>query len=128
MTSISQLHLPELNKNIPSCKPFPKSVLWNFYSRFERDLSEQSFRRILYALEKRQVLTPIGAGMYSLIQADESRSKSAFVPVWSLAHNQVREITHAAFPYLEVLSWETSLLHDWMIHQPANNQIILGRF
>lgn len=123
--SISQLHIHELNKKFPARRPLPKSSLRGFYSRFQPELSEQAFRRILYALEKRQVLTPIGAGMYALTGGDVSSSRGNFVPDWSSACKGIQGIVKQAFPYLETLSWETRLLHEWMLHQPANNQIIL---
>jgi hypothetical protein len=123
--STSQLHLRELNKKLPACKPFPKSVLRRFYGRLQPGLSEQAFRRILYALEKRQVLIPIGAGMYALTQDEETSSKENFLPAWSPAYKALQQIMLEAFPYLETLSWETRLLHEWMLHQPAANQIIL---
>jgi hypothetical protein len=123
--SISQLHLLELNKKFPTHRPFPKSSLRRFYSRFQPELSEQAFRRILYALEKRQVLTPIGAGMYARTGNEEAASRENFVPDCSSACKGIQEIVKQAFPYLETLSWETRLLHEWMRHQPANNQIIL---
>ncbi|MBS4016278.1 MAG: hypothetical protein KGZ86_07605 [Candidatus Latescibacteria bacterium] len=123
--SISQLHIRELNKKFPTRRPFQKSALRRFYSRFQPELSEQAFRRILYALEKRQVLTPIGAGMYARTGNEEAVSRENFVPDWSSACKGIQEIVKQAFPYLETLSWETGLLHEWMRHQPANNQIIL---
>jgi len=122
--SISQLHLRQLSKKLPARRPFPKSDLRRFYRRFQPELSEQAFRRILYALEKRQVLTPIGAGMYALT-GNEAASRENFIPAWSPACDGIQEIVKQAFPYLETLSWETRLLHEWMRHQPATNQIIL---
>lgn len=121
----SQLHLRELNKSFPTRRPFPKSDLRRFYSRFQPELSEQAFRRILYALEKRQVLTPIGAGLYALAGNEAAASRENFVPDWSPVCKGIQEIVKQAFPYLETLSWETRLLHEWMLHQPATNQIIL---
>jgi hypothetical protein len=123
--SISQLHIRELNKKFSTRRPFLKSSLRHFYSRFQPELSEQAFRRILYALEKHQVLTPIGAGMYARTGNEEAASRENFVPDWSSACKSIQEIVNQAFPYLETLSWETRLLHEWMLHQPANNQIIL---
>ena len=43
-----------------------KTALRNFYRHFDPDLTEPAFRRILHALEKLQVLTPIGAGIYAI--------------------------------------------------------------
>jgi hypothetical protein len=52
---ISHLHLHELSKVFSTSNPVPKSTLRSFYSRFDSELTEQAFRRILYKLEKRQV-------------------------------------------------------------------------
>jgi len=121
----SQLHIQELNKKLPARNPVPKSDLRRFYSRFQPEMSEQAFRRILYALEKRQVLAPIGAGLYALTGNEATSSRQNFMPDCSPKCQDIQEVVKQAFPYLETLSWETRLLHEWMLHQPANNQIIL---
>ena len=51
----AHLHLDELKKVVTASTPVPKSKLRSFYSRFDSELTEQAFRRILYKLEKRQV-------------------------------------------------------------------------
>ena len=102
-----------------------KTVLRNFYRHFDPDLTEPAFRRILYALEKLQVLTPIGAGIYAIHDNTEPPSKKNYVPTWSQSHKILKQTLQETFPYMETLSWETGMLGEWMIHQPANNQIIL---
>ncbi len=121
----SLLHIHELNKSFPARRPFPKADLRRFYSRFQPGLSEQTFRRILYALEKHQVLTPIGAGLYALAGNEAATPRENFAPNWSPACKDIQDIVRQAFPYLETLCWETRLLREWMLHQPANSQIIL---
>ncbi len=74
----AHLHLDELKKVVNASNPVPKSALRSFYSRFDSELTEQAFRRILYKLEKRQVLTPIGAGMYAHDQNVAPPSKNGF--------------------------------------------------
>jgi hypothetical protein len=122
---VSQLHLNELNKVFLASGRVQKSALRSFYARFEPTLTEQTFRRILYALEKRQALTPIAAGIYAIHENAAPPSKKNYVPTWSQSHQALKQILQETFPYLETLSWETGMLSEWTTHQPANNQIIL---
>ena len=124
--AVSQLHLTELRNAFLVNSPIPKSSLRRFYDQVDPALTEQAFRRILYALEKQQTLTPIGAGMYALneVIAPQS-SKKNYVPVWSQSQVALNKIMQETFPYLDTLSWETRMLSEWMTHQPAGNQIIL---
>ncbi|MCX6082140.1 MAG: hypothetical protein NTW32_21640 [Chloroflexi bacterium] len=124
-SDVSQLHLSELTKAFLVSDRVQKSALRSFYARFEPTLTEQTFRRIVYALEKRKVLTPIAAGIYAIHENGAPPSKKNYVPVFSQSHQALKQMLQETFPYLETLSWETGMLGEWMIHQPANNQIIL---
>ena len=125
-SDVSQLHLNELTKAFLASGQVQKSALRSFYARFEPTLTEQTFRRILYALEKRQALTPIAAGVYAIHENASPPSKKNYLPIyWSQSHQTLKQMLQETFPYLETLSWETGMLGEWMIHQPANNQIIL---
>lgn len=123
--NVSQLHLNELTKAFLASGRVQKSALRNFYRRFDPALTEQAFRRILYALEKRQILSPIGSGIYVIHENAMPPSRKNYVPTWSQSHQTLKQTLHETFPYLEILSWETGALREWMIHQPINNQIIL---
>ncbi len=124
-SDVSQLHLNELTKAFLASGQVQKSALRSFYARFELILTEQTFRRILYSLEKRQALTHIAAGIYAIHENAMPPSKKNYVPVLSQSHQTLKQMLQETFPYLETLSWETGMLGEWMIHQPANNQIIL---
>lgn len=124
-SDVSQLHLNELTKAFLASGRVQKSALRSFYARLEPALTEQAFRRILYALEKRQALTPIGAGIYAIHENSVPSSRKNYVPTWSQSHQMLKQMLRETFPYLEILSWETGILREWMTHQPVNNQIIL---
>ncbi|MEI6289442.1 MAG: DUF6577 family protein [Chloroflexota bacterium] len=124
-SDVFQLHLNELTKAFLVSGRVQKSALRSFYARFEPKLTEQTFRRIVYALEKRQALTPIAAGIYAIHENGAPPSKKNYVPVLSQSHQALKQMLQETFPYLETQSWETGMLGEWMIHQPANNQIIL---
>jgi hypothetical protein len=124
-SDVSQLHLNELTKAFLASGRVQKSALRSFYTCFEPTLTEQTFRRILYALEKRLALTPIGAGIYAIHENAAPPSRKNYVPTWSQSHQTLKQMLQETFPYLEILSWETGVLGEWMTHQPVNNQIIL---
>jgi hypothetical protein len=120
-----QLHLNELNTAFLAKGRVQKSALRSFYACLEPALTEQTFRRILYALEKRQALTPIAAGIYAIHENAAPPSKKNYMPAWSTSHQALKQMLQETFPYLETLSWETATLREWMIHQPVSTQIIL---
>jgi hypothetical protein len=104
-----------------------KNDLRNFYRSLYPDFTEKTFRRILYALEKKDHIISIGRGMYAFQPGQLSQliKKNKFIP--TLSHNvkkingQIKE----AFPYMHYLIWETKILHEFMLHQPGQNQIIV---
>jgi hypothetical protein len=124
-SDISQFHLSELKMAFGSSDQASKAALRNFYRQLDPDLTEPAFRRILYALEKLQALTQVAAGVYAIHDNTVSPSKKNYVPTWSQSHRVLRQILQETFPYLETLSWETRMLGEWMIQQPANHQVIL---
>jgi len=121
----SQLHLDELKRLSLATGRVSKAALRSFYRHFDPDLTELAFRRILYALEKQQALAPIGSGIYAVYENGTFPAKKNYIPAWSPFHQALRQTGQERFPYLEMLSWETGMLNEWMTHQPANNQIIL---
>jgi hypothetical protein len=124
--TIPQLHLVQLRRIFPVSLPIRKAALKNFYRQQDQSLTEQAFRRILYALEKHQALAPIGAGLYALQESSISRPpKKQFDPLPSPIQDTLGKTMREIYPYLDYLMWETRLLHEWMTHQPGGNQIIL---
>lgn len=102
-----------------------KTDLRRFYLQRHPDLTEQTFRRILYALEKQQIITPIGAGVYVLREQSHSTGKSIFAPALTSEIESINSIIQKTFPYINYLIWDTKILHELMTHQPGRNQITL---
>lgn len=102
-----------------------KIELRDFYDLEIPELTEQAFRRILYALEKVGCITPLGAGVYGLWNPSLPSNKKKYVPDLSLAVEELCEEVRRTFPCVQYLAWETRALHEFMIHQPGQNQIIL---
>lgn len=124
-TNVSTLAIPELKMKFSKRETVRKVELWEFYLLQNPDLTEQAFRRILYSLEKESCITPIGAGIYALINPFLASNKKKFVPSLSLTAQELSIDVRKNFPYTQYLIWETGALHEFMIHQPSQSQIIL---
>jgi hypothetical protein len=104
-----------------------KADLRDFFRFRDPNLTEQAFRRILYGLEKQNLITPTGRGTF-LCQPrllPQFTQKKKFLPALSSWIQKVNAEIKETFPYLDYLLWETQVLHALMLHQPGQNQIIL---
>lgn len=120
------LFLPELRGAFSGRKFFGKADLRNFYQKRAPSLSESAFRRIVYALERRDQIIPVDAGVYRFSNGHNTpHALKKFTPSFSPELRQIDREIKTAFPYAEVLVWETRLLHEFMLHQPGRSQIIL---
>jgi hypothetical protein len=102
-----------------------KDELLEFYRSGDPELTERAFRRILYSLEKQGIVLPLGAGVYALSKPSALNSRSIFAPHLSSTIQELGLFLNEQFPYTQYAIWETSTLHEFMIHQPGSGQIIL---
>lgn len=119
-----QLQTSELKAIFSGHNAIPKNDLRNFYRTHAQNFTEQFFRRVLYTLEKEQVLVPMNAGMYAFKEQEANR-KGKFSHRLSKKLSSVHQVLQKAFPYLDYLCWETSLLHEFMTHQPGQSLIVI---
>jgi hypothetical protein len=119
------LYIYELKNFFSDQKSFRKSGLRDFYRKLYDKLDEKTFRRILYALEKENIVTAVDRGTYILGNDEILKRRKGFIPTFSLELKSLSDSIQAAFPYTEILIWETRVLYDFMIHQPGQNLIIL---
>lgn len=120
------LHVSELKKSFSGQKFFRKKELRNFYRAQEKDLSEKAFRRILYHLEKQGLIQVVDAGVYILGDGQaQSSIRKKFPPNISAELEKLSDSINKTFPYTSFLIWETRILHEFMLHQPGQSQIIL---
>ena len=118
-----QLHLPELQATFSERVSVAKNDLRSFYRIRTKDFNEQFFRRVLYALEKEQILIPLGSGMYAFKEPEVNKRKFLHSPSKELS--SIHPILQKTFPYLDYLCWETRILHEFMTHQPGQNLIVV---
>ena len=99
-----------------------KSEIRSFLISMSPGLTELAFRKKLYSLEQKKILVPIGAGLYVLGSTSDKR---IFIPELSNNTVALANLLVQKFPYTTYLVWETRQLQEFMIHQPAQNMIIL---
>ncbi|MBW6474612.1 MAG: hypothetical protein K0B14_15910 [Anaerolineaceae bacterium] len=122
----SLLVVPELKMKFSGRETIQKSELRDFYHLHHPDLNEQTFRRIMYSLEKEMIILPLRAGVYVLQTQFQTFSRKSFIPQLSAIALKIGyEVTHL-FPYTSYMIWETQVLHEFMTHQPGANQIVIG--
>ena len=120
------LHLSELKRAFSGRSFFRKTELRDFYRSRSAELSGKTFRRILYALEKGDLIRKIDIGVYTLGNDQPGhQSQKKFIPTFSTELSALSNSIKAAFPFVEYLIWETKILHEFMLHQPGQNQTIL---
>lgn len=78
------LDIRELRTWFENLKSVRRTDLRHFYLQRHPDLTEQAFRRILYALEKQKIVISIGAGVYVFGEPFPSTGKSIFTPALSI--------------------------------------------
>jgi hypothetical protein len=120
------LHSDKLKKVFSKQPFFRTNELRDFYRSQEKELSENTFRRVLYSLEKEGLILKVDKGIYVLgDQQTQSLSKKKFLPAISPEVRELNTSLKRTFPYTMFLIWETKVLHDFMTHQPGLSQTII---
>lgn len=120
------LFLPELHDAFSGRKYFGNADLRNFYQKLAPSLSKPAFRRILYTLERRGQIIPVDAGVYRFPNGhNPPHALKKFMPTFSAELRQIDHEVKTAFPYADYLIWETRSLHEFMLHQPGQSQVII---
>lgn len=117
----------ELVKAFSRSRSVRRSDLRKLFEQHSQAATDQAFRRFLYRLEKLQVITPAGFGVYAIpdpLSPSEAQKKQ-FSPTWSPELVHLNDVFWKAFPYARYLLWETRVLHEFMLIQPGQNFSIL---
>jgi len=122
-----QLYIPEFKKAFAQHKVIRKTELRDFYVHQDKELDPNTFRRLLYALEKENVVIKVDPGVYVLNDKKNEvwTKRVSFVPEFSAELKSIYAFVQKGFPYTKTILWETRILHDFMIHQPGLNLMIV---
>jgi hypothetical protein len=116
--------ISELSKEFTHAQYIKKKDLKDFYQHDDPNLSDQDFRRILYRLENKAIISSAGSGIY-YIHKNENPPKQKYRPHLSESLRLLNEKLKATFPYLDYQIWETKILNEFMVLQVGQNHLIL---
>ncbi len=118
------LKIPELNDKFQNTDYIDKKDLRNFYFQYNPYLTDQDFRRVLYALEKQEVISSTGSGVF-YFTGNGNPPKKKYIPSPSQSLQDLNKTINEIFPYIKYLVWETRILNEFMLLQSGQNLIIL---
>ena len=111
--------IEQLRKRFGKRQSFSRQELYAFYTEFNPDLKETTFRWIIYNLKEKQIITSISKELFTL----------AFKPVFKPHIDKPTEKIHISiekqFPMLRFCVWTTQIVSEFMLHVPAKHITIL---
>jgi len=84
-----------------------------FYQTLEPEVKKTTVNWRIYNLVQEGILNRIGRGRFSLGKGD------AYIPELSSKLNSIYKKIKSDFPFLTVCLWSTSVLNEFMLHQPG---------
>ncbi len=92
---------------------FSSADLMEFYRTFEPEVKKTTVNWRIYNLVQEGILNRVGRGRFSLEKSDD------YIPEMSNELSSVYEKMKSDFPFLTVCLWSTSVLNEFMLHQPG---------
>ncbi|MBK7865942.1 MAG: hypothetical protein IPJ75_02485 [Ignavibacteriales bacterium] len=83
------------------------------FREFEPNLNQTTINWRIYSLVQSGIIDRVGRGKFSISTRDK------FTPIISSKINDLNLAVKKEFPYLTTCLWETSILNEFMIHQPG---------
>ena len=90
-----------------------------FYQTFEPDIKQTTVNWRVYALVQMGALYRVGRGKFSLCKG------KVYIPEISSKMKSVNNKLKKEFPYLNICIWHTSILNEFMLHQPGRFYLII---
>ena len=109
-----------MKSNVQNIQSFfnPETILSNvditdFFRKFEPNLSPTTINWRIYSMVKSGILYRVGRGKFLV------GTKSRFNPLIPDRVHELNSLLKKEFPYLNFCVWDTSLLNEFMVHQPG---------
>jgi len=116
----SKLHIDELNLFFKTQKCFETKDVTAFYKQFEPEIQQSTINWRVYALVKLGLLKRIGRGKFML-----EGSQINFTPDVSSKLKTIQSKLKKEFPFLNTCIWNTSIINEFMRHQPGHFYTII---
>lgn len=114
-----KLHTDTIKHHFKNKAVFETKDIVDFYQQFEKDIKATTINWRVYTLVQEGVLQRIGRGKFIL---GEGRK---YIPEISSAVKSVFKKLKAEFPYANFCIWNTSVLNEFMQHQPNRFFILI---
>ncbi len=92
---------------------FSSTDLMEFYRTSEPEVKKTTVNWRIYNLVHKGILNRVGRGKFTFEKGD------SYIPEISTKLNSVYKKIKSDFPFLNVCLWSTSVLNEFMIHQPG---------
>ncbi|TVQ65166.1 MAG: hypothetical protein EA360_10450 [Balneolaceae bacterium] len=114
-----KLYISKLKSEFGDKGSFTKSDLIEFYTDLTSDISQSLIDWRVLSLSKKGILERIGHGIYTF------GKEKKFKPYLQDAHKKLFKDLDEKLPYAEKCIWRTSILNQFMIHQPGHFMTII---
>jgi uncharacterized protein DUF6577 len=104
--------IESFRKEFQNRKILSREELFAFYSQFEPDLKETTFRWRIHYLKSNKIITPYTKGLFSLAY------KPNFKPEIEDKEKKIYAKVAKQFPDLKQCIWSTKSINEFMLHIP----------
>ncbi len=108
-----KLNIDKLKDRFSETGVIENKQIIEFYRKFEPDLKKSTINWRIYSLVQTGVLNRIGLGKYIL------GNKQNYIPEIHPNLIKLDRILKKNFPFLNYCLWSTSILNEFMLHQPG---------
>jgi hypothetical protein len=114
-----KLNIDKLNSYFREREFFESHDLFEFYSNQEPEVTATTINWRIYNLVQMGILNRIGRGKFTL------EGGNHFIPELSTGIKLLSRKLHKQYPYLKVCIWSTSVINEFMLHQPGSFFILI---
>lgn len=114
-----KLYISKLKSEFGDRDTFSRSDLIGFYTDLEPDISQSVLNWRILSLTKKGILERVGHGMYQFGE------ENTFEPYLNDVHKTLYKELDKKFPYADKCIWSTSILNEFMVHQPAHFMTVI---
>jgi len=115
----NELIIKQLQNKFQDKSCFSRQELFDFFREFEANLKETTFRWKIHELKNRHILSPVSRDFFTL------KYRPVFLPNISETEHKIFSKIQKQFPTLKCCIWSTQIVHEFMLHIPAQSITIL---
>lgn len=106
------LHIDEMQRRFKNKPVFETQDIISLYKRTEKQVKRTTINWRIYSLVQMGILQRVGRGKFTLGKG------KAYIPEISSATRSIYRKLKCEFPFINLCVWNTSVLNQFMLHQP----------